>query len=144
MVFPNWPTLDWSRHSMPPFRLSAPPGICRRKVLYETSAGRDRQNFPELPTDWEGFADQEGILELNAVVLKACHHDPRQRYQSAREMHADLALLNSGKSVRRLRLIEHRLNIATKVSAVAGVVAVVALAAFLGSLQQSRRADRIA
>ena len=60
------------------------------KVLYEVSAGRDRQNFPELPTDWEGFANEDGILELNAVVLKACHHDPRQRYRSAREMHADL------------------------------------------------------
>ncbi len=114
------------------------------KVLYEISAGRDRQDFPELPTDWEGFADQEGILELNAVVLKACHQDARQRYHSAREMHADLALLNSGKSVRRLRVIERRLNIATRASAVAGVVALLALAAFVGSLQESRRADRIA
>src|SRR6185503_5076419 len=44
-----------------------------------------------------------GLLELNAVILKACAHDPRQRYQSAQEMAADLALLQEGKSVRRSR-----------------------------------------
>ena len=37
------------------------------------------------------------------MILKACHHDPRQRYQSAQEMAADLALLQRGQSVRRAR-----------------------------------------
>src|SRR5262249_33197052 len=49
------------------------------KVLYEMSVGRDRHNFPELPTDWEEFAGQQGLLELNEVILKACRPDPRQR-----------------------------------------------------------------
>jgi serine/threonine protein kinase len=45
------------------------------KVLYEISVGRDRQDFPALPEKWEQFADQQGLLEFNAVVLKACAHD---------------------------------------------------------------------
>lgn len=56
------------------------------KVLYEISMGRDRQEFPKLPADLAQFGELvERLLELNAVVLKACAHDPRQRYQSAQE-----------------------------------------------------------
>ena len=108
------------------------------------SVGKGRENFPELPTDWEEFADQEGLLELNAVVLKACHNDPRHRYRSSSEMHADLALLNSGKSVKRLRTIERRLTVATKIGAVAAGLALIAMAAYVGSLRQARRADKMA
>src|SRR5206468_12570335 len=61
------------------------------KVLYETSMGRDRTEFPKLPPDLAEFEDPGRLLELNAVILKACHHDPLHRYRSAREMGADLA-----------------------------------------------------
>src|SRR2546427_3073747 len=71
------------------------------KVLYEISMGRDRQEFPKLPPDLLVSAsggsaigpvlpEKEGgsksaalsraaaaaLLELNAVILKACHNDP--------------------------------------------------------------------
>ena len=76
------------------------------KVLYEMSTGRDRQEFPKLPPDLLVAEFREStagpvlpeaenglksaalsgdaatmLLELNAVILKACHRDPRQRYQ---------------------------------------------------------------
>jgi TolB-like protein len=84
------------------------------KVLYEISGGRDTTRFPELPTAWEEFADQKGQLELNAIILKACAHDPKQRYQTAREMHNDLALLQRGKSVRAKHTRQQQRAFATK------------------------------
>src|SRR5437773_6496420 len=59
------------------------------KVLYEASTGMDRQDFPELPTNWDLSPDHDGLLELNEVILKACKPEPAKRYQSAWEMHAD-------------------------------------------------------
>src|SRR6266571_5965322 len=62
------------------------------KVLYEISTGHDRQQFPELPTNITALPDRAELSELNEVLLKACHRDPKERYQTAAEMHADLAL----------------------------------------------------
>src|SRR5262249_818453 len=67
------------------------------KVLYEISTGRDRLDFPELPTFIGNTTSDQGLFELNLVFLKACQTDVRKRYQSAKEMYADLALLHSGK-----------------------------------------------
>jgi len=68
-------------------------------------AGISRQDFPELPAQWQEFVDQKGLLEFNAVLMKACTSDARKRYQSAGGMHSDLALLQAGKSVQRLRMM---------------------------------------
>jgi len=68
------------------------------KVLYEISTGRDRRDFPALPDD---LAEDETMLELNAVILKTCKSDLGERYQSATQLQADLALLQSGRSVKR-------------------------------------------
>jgi WD40 repeat protein len=112
------------------------------KVLYELCTGRDRQNFPELPAAWEEFVEQEGLLELNAVLMKACESDARKRYPSAQEMHADLALLQTGKSVKRLRAIERRLSVITRIGLAAAATAVLAVAAYFGAVKQARRAQR--
>src|SRR6185503_7382395 len=80
------------------------------KVLYEIATGRDRQAYPELPTNIVELPDRAELGELNEVLLKACHRDPNERYQTASEMHADLALLQSGRSVVRLRGMERRLR----------------------------------
>jgi len=45
-------------------------------------------------------ARREQLLELNAVLVKACHHDARERYSSAEAMRGDLALLQRGESCR--------------------------------------------
>src|SRR6185503_2842620 len=42
------------------------------KVLYEISTGRDRRDFPALPDE---LAEDEAMLELNAVILKTCKND---------------------------------------------------------------------
>ena len=67
------------------------------KVLYEASTGKDRFDFPELPTNLGAEADTEKLLQLNEVILKACENDVRKRYKTAHNMHADLELLRQGK-----------------------------------------------
>ena len=56
------------------------------KVLYEAATGKDRLEFPEIPTDLPQLSDKEILLKLNPILLKACARDPRQRYQNGREL----------------------------------------------------------
>ena len=62
------------------------------KVLYEASMGKDRLKFPDLPTAVFKGADPM-LLKLNDIILKACEENPQARYQSAAQMHQDLAAL---------------------------------------------------
>jgi hypothetical protein len=78
------------------------------KVLYEACTGKDRQDFPVLPTLVDEFSDQDLFLELNEVLIQACNTEVSRRYSSAWAMHADLLVLANGKSVKRLRLLERR------------------------------------
>ena len=126
---------------VPPEGPGAPQGdiFSLGKVLYEMCTGRDRQQFPELPTQLREAPDRENLVELNEIVLKACEHDTRKRYQSAEEMHADLALLQAGKSVRRARGIEKQLRRLTRFGLIAAAVVVVSTAAWLHQKQQTRQ-----
>ncbi len=82
------------------------------KVLYEACTGRDRQDFPQLPAEMgEGTARLQ-LAELNEVVLRACAPDPRNRYATAADLHADLALLHRGQSVLRQRRRQRRWRLA--------------------------------
>jgi serine/threonine protein kinase len=66
------------------------------KVLYELSTGKDRLDFPEIPTD---LSDGDATTEFrgfNRILLKACAPDVRNRYATAREFLDDLRLLSSG------------------------------------------------
>src|SRR5947208_3968951 len=100
------------------------------KVLYEISTGKDRHDFPELPTLLEQTADLDHFLELNEVILHACKNDLAKRYPSARDMHADLVVLANGKSVKRLKLLEKRIANLKKFAGICAIV-VAALAAIL-------------
>src|ERR1044071_3084279 len=71
------------------------------KVLYEIATGKDRHEFPALPTLLGETATDTPLLELNAVFLKACQTDLKQRYQGATPMREDLLLLRSGRSVKK-------------------------------------------
>ncbi len=73
------------------------------KVLYEAATGRDRKEFPALPLDDLDLSANSGLLELNAIIVKACAANPHQRYASAEDLVADLALLQAGKSVKASR-----------------------------------------
>jgi WD40 repeat protein len=112
------------------------------KVLYEMAMGRDRQEFPKLPADLAAFEDPTRLLELNAVILKSCHNDPRQRYHSAKELAADLLLLQRGHSVRRLHTVERRLVMATKGGAAIAGMLVVAAALYWNAARQARATAR--
>ena len=97
------------------------------KVLYEAGMGKDRKDFPEPLTQIGQAPDSTDLLEFNAVLLKACAANLKDRYQSAGEMNADLALLQSGGSVRRQRKVAGQLRLARR-----GGIAVTALIALVG------------
>ena len=71
------------------------------KVLYEISMGKDRLDFPEVSTSLDEMPDKGRLLQLNRILLKACANEPGKRYETAREMHGDLALLNGVKRKKR-------------------------------------------
>jgi WD40 repeat protein len=112
------------------------------KVLYEAVTGMDRRNYPELPPQWPPPGEAERLLEINAIVLKACKCDSLERYQSAAQLHADLLLLQSGKSVRRTHLLEQRLASFYRIAAVLTAVAAFATGAYLWASFQMRQAER--
>ena len=98
------------------------------KVLYEASMGKDRKDFPEPFTQLTEAPDSPQLLEFNAILLKACAANQTERYQSAEEMNADLALLQSGGSVRQQRKVARQLRFVRRVGAlVAALAAVIAL-----------------
>jgi tetratricopeptide (TPR) repeat protein len=100
------------------------------KVLYEMSMGRSRLDFPALPANWDELAkdEQQGLLELNEVIVKACEGDPHQRYASAKQMRVELALLEQGRSVRGKRALARRWAVGAKVGLAAAAVALGCLA----------------
>src|SRR6266581_5267019 len=100
------------------------------KVLYEISTGKDRHDFPELPTLLDQTEDLDHFLELNEIILHACKSDVGQRYPSAWDMHADLVVLANGKSVKRLKLLEKRIANLRKIAGISAIV-LAALAAIL-------------
>lgn len=91
------------------------------KVLYEISTGLDRRRFAELPEDLRTWPDRGAVAEFNQIVLKACAKDPTRRYRSAEELHADLALLERGQSLKQRRMREQQLTIAKRIL-VAGAI----------------------
>ncbi len=101
------------------------------KVLYEISTGKDRQQFPELPTDLRDFPERERLVQLNTVIARACRHNPDDRYTSAAEMHADLKIIQGGGSLPRMR--KWRLA-----PVMVGTMAVLAVAAALFGGQRYR------
>lgn len=54
-------------------------------VLYEMHTGKDRLDFPELPTNLEipPSVNRDEWRALNAVICRAGSPDPRKRYESA-------------------------------------------------------------
>ncbi len=84
------------------------------KVLYEMATGRDRLDYPELPTN---------LIEAPA---------------------ADLALLQSGKSVSRMRTIERRLRFVVRAGALVTAIAALAGGAFLYQQVQTHKARELA
>lgn len=113
------------------------------KVLYEMATGKDRQDFPELPTNVAALPESEALIELNAVIAKACRHHPDERYRSASDMHKDLLLLQSGKSLAKLRVVERRLQNLKRSSVAILLFAILVSVGFLYEARQSRIVRRL-
>jgi Protein kinase domain len=113
------------------------------KVLYEISTGKDRHEYPEPPTLIGDPAFETGLIEFNKIVLNACRPEPRQRYQSAAALRADLELLDDdGHSTFRKRGWFAR----SPVKKLAGAlcVAALALAVVVSSRTKSSRTSTAA
>ena len=65
------------------------------KVLYEAATGKDRLDFPEIPTDLPQRSNKELLLRLNPVLLKACARDPKQRFQNGNALQEALTAVGS-------------------------------------------------
>jgi WD40 repeat protein len=107
------------------------------KVLYEISTGHDRQQFPELPTGVGKLPDRGALSELNEVLVRACAPEVKHRYQTAAELHADLALLQSGGSVARQRRLAGRLRFLQRAGVLVTVLAVVIAAGWAWQARQT-------
>jgi WD40 repeat protein len=113
------------------------------KVLYEASTGKDRQDFPELPTHLDELPDHTAFLELNEVILRACKNEVKARYQSAWDMHADLLVVANGKSVKRLRSLERGLaNLKRAIGVTAVILALGSILAYHFFQEHKRELDK--
>jgi eukaryotic-like serine/threonine-protein kinase len=111
------------------------------KVLYELHTGFDRKSFPELPADSTSDGDSNFGQELNLIILKACSPAAHSRHRAVRELREELQLLQSGRSIRRLRQAENRAVFFRRFGLVAGVIAAIALIGYVAALKANRRAD---
>lgn len=110
------------------------------KVLYEMSTGKDRRDFPELPTQSGSPEEERAVMELNAVVVRACQPDARLRYKSAGEMHHDLLLLLAGRSVRRAHETERRLALTKRWALGLAAVVVLGIVPYYVALKEAKHA----
>ena len=111
------------------------------KVLYETATGKDRQKFPELPSNVGLTGDSEQFLELNEIILKACEPEASRRYQNAREMLTELELLDAGGSVRKARRDAAIARRVRRTTVALGVMAIIAASIFF-PLQRQRTVEK--
>lgn len=98
------------------------------RILYELATGLRPEDFPRLPADLPSRPDAAALVELNEIVLRACHSDPAQRYASADAVLSDLRLLQAGRSVQELNRTRRQLRRLSLAGAVLGAVAIVMIA----------------
>lgn len=109
------------------------------RLLYEAVTGKDRCEFPELPSDLDSWPNREEFLEFNEIVTQLCAPEPGRRYANAAEVAGDLNLILAGRSVRRANGIERRLAQARRISAMTLVG--LAICAGVVLFQQSRQRE---
>lgn len=114
------------------------------KVLHEAATGLSPEEFPNPPADWLTGEIPHGALDLHEVILRACESDPARRYRNAAQMQADLALMQSGQSVRRARRLEKRVRTLRRVGWAAGLAALLATGlGLLAAYRAGMEADNV-
>src|SRR6185503_17815602 len=92
------------------------------KVLYAISTGKDPREFPDPITDIPDH-ERDQMIEMNAIILKACRNAARGRYQTANDLYDDLLALRSGRSPRRAKKIALASTVALILLASAAIAA---------------------
>jgi serine/threonine protein kinase len=108
------------------------------KLLYEISTGCDRKEFPALPPDIADRPDRDALIELNAIIVRACQFDPDQRYATAEAMLTELDLVRRGRSIKRQRTLAGYWRLAKKTALPAVLLALVGTGAVLAFLESNR------
>src|SRR5260370_28801536 len=62
--------------------------------------GKSPAQSPELPSRLRELPDAADLMRLNAVVLRACEHQPGKRFHSAEELGVALAGLRAQQAIR--------------------------------------------
>src|SRR5262249_28063046 len=106
------------------------------KVLYEMLTGKDRQEFPSLPEEFQESNNAE-LKELNQVILQACESDQHLRYSSAQAIHDDLARVAQGLPMKTLHSRRRRLKVTAGIG-----LAVLAAASIIGLVVAKTRFQR--
>src|SRR5439155_22084792 len=114
------------------------------KVLYEICTGKDRLEFPEMPTFIDTLPEKGSLFEFNEVLLKACEQDLSKRYRKVAEMHEELLLLKAGKSVRRSHLLERRVALLAKLSVAGVALTALVVSGYFYQQYQTRVARQLA
>jgi WD40 repeat protein len=110
------------------------------KLLYELATGRDRLDFPQLPSRVHQLPEGEALLELNEVVTRASAPNPAERYATATQLHAELDLFLAGRSLRRARNVERYLARVKQFAAVVCVLLALSAVALWYSNREARQA----
>jgi hypothetical protein len=50
------------------------------------STGKDRHDYPELPTDLGHSVEDRDLIRFNKIVIRACRTRPIHRFRSAEEL----------------------------------------------------------
>jgi len=89
------------------------------KVLYEMSSGKDRMEFPEIPSN---LSDEEWPfwLDLNRVICRACAPDLNERYTTAGDFAEALQQVGQKREEHFLRRFTRALFFTLVGSALAG------------------------
>jgi len=89
------------------------------RILYEMSMNLPSSAFPSLPPQLAELPDASVLMELNEVLLIACHPDPAKRYADAQALLKDLLHLQAGGSLREMARMREHLRRARKLLYVA-------------------------
>jgi serine/threonine protein kinase len=111
------------------------------RLLYQAATGKDRLEYPDLPSDLDRWPDREILLELNEVLARACAPEPANRRANAAELALDLNLILAGRSVRRAYRVERRLKQATLTAALAAMAVLLTASAVWSQRMLRQRAD---
>ncbi len=112
------------------------------KLLYEACTGMNRGQYPRLPSDLRELPDAADLLEFNEILLRACAKDTNRRYHRADDLLADLALLERGASMKRLRRLERHHVLLRRVGVAVLAVGLLISAAWWQTWRSGRIARR--